>query len=358
MPFSPVKNYENMISTFVEKICYVKPMQIFFTNNKRSLSEKIKSYLYAAYKSRLWHLYPVFRIYFFIKVNKINLVHTNTLMSIDAAFASRLAGVSHTQHIREITGKMEGSLGSLLFQESSFFKSLYKFLNKRIICNSAYSYQSSLNSFPNEIMEIVYNPICFEVKKHTEREQEDFKPFIVGIVANVTARMKNHSLVIEIAKRIKNKYGIKGPVFYFYGNLPSESDSYLQELRKEIEKNKMEQIISFKGLCKPSVIYSQIHLLLHPYPYESFGRVYMEALFNGKPVIAFNGGGASEFIDNGKNGFLFGFEELDKIADCIHKFITNTAHYNQCSKFALESAQDFKLKPGLQQFEKIVLDSN
>ena len=51
-----------------------------------------------------------------IKKNKIQIVHTNTVFSIDAALAAKLARLPHCLHIREITGTAKDATLKLFFQ--------------------------------------------------------------------------------------------------------------------------------------------------------------------------------------------------------------------------------------------------
>lgn len=49
---------------------------------------------------------------------------------------------------------------------------------------------------------------------------------------------------------------------------------------------------------------SQIDILIHPAINEPFGRVLIEAMSIGKPVIAYNCGGPKEIIVNNETGYL------------------------------------------------------
>jgi Glycosyltransferase len=54
-----------------------------------------------------------------------------------------------------------------------------------------------------------------------------------------------------------------------------------------------------------------------PSRWEGFGIVAIEALRNGKPVIASNRGALPEIVRNGVNGYVFDFERKEQLADLL-----------------------------------------
>jgi glycosyltransferase involved in cell wall biosynthesis len=53
---------------------------------------------------------------------------------------------------------------------------------------------------------------------------------------------------------------------------------------------------------------------------EDFGITMIEALAAGRPVIAYNKGGASEIIEHGKTGLLIDYQTWEDFADAIIGF--------------------------------------
>jgi len=58
---------------------------------------------------------------------------------------------------------------------------------------------------------------------------------------------------------------------------------------------------------------------------EPFGRVALEAQAMGRPVIAFNHGGAAESIQHGKTGWLAEPDNVDSLAECLHEALSLSA---------------------------------
>ncbi|WP_100629620.1 glycosyltransferase [Algoriphagus formosus] len=67
---------------------------------------------------------------------------------------------------------------------------------------------------------------------------------------------------------------------------------------------------------------------------ESFGIASIEAQLFGLPVIAFDTGGVSETLINGKTGFLVIDKNVEKLADKIIQLIIDPEYYSMVSKAA------------------------
>ncbi len=100
--------------------------------------------------------------------------------------------------------------------------------------------------------------------------------------------------------------------------------------------------MTFQGLCKDTnLMYRQIKVLVHPYPYESFGRIFIEAMSHGIPVVAAHGGGADELIRDNENGFLFDENDLETAVHRINTLLDDPAVYARISDNGRAFAQQF-----------------
>jgi glycosyltransferase involved in cell wall biosynthesis len=62
--------------------------------------------------------------------------------------------------------------------------------------------------------------------------------------------------------------------------------------------------------------------LVLPSRTEGMGRVLIEAMASGRPVIGSNVGGIPEVIEDGRNGFLFESENVNDLADKLEKLLS------------------------------------
>ncbi len=71
--------------------------------------------------------------------------------------------------------------------------------------------------------------------------------------------------------------------------------------------------------------YAASDIFVAPSKYESFGLIFIEAMCFGKPVVAYDVGGAAELIEDGVNGLLAPMDEPRRLADCIARLVENRA---------------------------------
>ena len=80
-------------------------------------------------------------------------------------------------------------------------------------------------------------------------------------------------------------------------------------------------------------------LLMFSYA-EGFGRVTVEAMSFGVPVIGFNNAGTTEIIKDKRNGYLFNTKE--EFIQCFEELISNNSIYNYIRKNAFyDSRKEF-----------------
>jgi glycosyltransferase involved in cell wall biosynthesis len=337
LPKADDKSYEDLLQPYVKRLFYVKATPWMYDNRVSKWSTKFITYCYSAYKSG-WHVKPVWSIYKFLKKFNINIVHSNSLSSFDAAIAAKLAGVPHVQHIREISGYQDEAIRSFFYQHTKAFKMVMNRLNDAVVCNSYYTLVKSKQYFPVNKARVIYNPVSTDIKIN---KPEKKNKFVVGCVANITATMKNHSFVIDVASVVCKHNDKDDMVFKFYGKLPDVNHPYYVALTNMIQSEKLQHKVVFEGSRPIGEIYSEIDLLLHPYPYEAFGRVYIEAMAARVPVLAIEGGGASELIKNNETGFLFRKDAISECAEIICDLKHNTQLYSRIADAAYEYAQKF-----------------
>ena len=336
MPRSQDKYYLDLANEVTDSIYFVKCMN--WTVSQGSGLRKFKNWFYQAYKSGGWHITPVIRLISIILHERVDLVHTNTSVCIDGALAAKFTRRPHVQHIREITGVKKEALFRLKFQGTDFFRILNSYLNSVILCNSRYTLSECKVDYPIKKLKVFYNTI--QLPKILP---EAYKGGIMQIcvMANITSRRKNHILVLHVANNLKKRGHEAQFKFNIYGKLPPEDDIYFTELIEFLNESNLQTIVEFRGLSKTSEILSFNHMLFHPFSGESFGRIFIEAMSFGRPVIAVQGGGASELVVDGKEGFLVSKDNPEIIANAFLKVVNDPAQYLFFSQNCLLKANRF-----------------
>ena len=100
--------------------------------------------------------------------------------------------------------------------------------------------------------------------------------------------------------------------------------------------------------------YSNSSLVIVPSIYsESFGLVGVEAMSVGRPVIASRVGGISEWLDDGKTGFLVDPGNSEQIAEKVIHLLSDRKLLEQMGKNARKKAEQFSIEKHVIKIEKI-----
>jgi glycosyltransferase involved in cell wall biosynthesis len=337
LPPSSKTIFTDMALPVCDAIYFVKGMNWVSARNLSPMA-RLKQWIFSAYKSGGWHLAPTLRIWSIIRKEKVKLVHTNTLVCIDAALAAWVSGVPHIQHLREITGTSSDDLFRLKFQGTVFFKALYRVLNAKLICNSYFTLERSVKYFPKEKLCVLYNSV--EAPSNIQPNKSK-NTCTISSLANLTARMKNHQFILEVAKQVKLlNFGSKFK-FHLHGQLPLESDSYFLALKQYVKSNGLKEIVFFIGQGKTNDILNETDILIHSYAGESFGRIFIEAMSYGIPIFSVKGGGATELVEPNITGFLFDPAQTKECALTLIALLDNPTKYNEMSESGKLFSQKF-----------------
>ena len=105
--------------------------------------------------------------------------------------------------------------------------------------------------------------------------------------------------------------------------------------------------IEFLGFVEPGVLaklYSEAIAYIHPQE-EDFGLTAVEAMASGRPVIAFNIGGARETVVNGRTGYYIDEQSWEALGDAVIRFHPENYSPRDCRQQAEKfSADTFRVK--------------
>lgn len=133
--------------------------------------------------------------------------------------------------------------------------------------------------------------------------------------------------------------------------------NYKNQLIKYVKKLKLEKNVQFIPWQKTETInknYENANIILMPsiWP-ESFGKVGVEAMSVGRPVIASHVGGIPEWLIDGKTGYLVEPGNPYILADKVIKLFRDTNLLLQMSLDACNHAKLFSVKQQSQKIEQI-----
>ncbi|GAA6619924.1 glycosyltransferase family 4 protein [Scytonema sp. NUACC26] len=177
-----------------------------------------------------------------------------------------------------------------------------------VIANSEASKTAFIAAGGNsKIVEVVYNgfePANFKVQeseiKQIKQELELEGQFIVGHFSRL-APWKGQHILIEALSQCPQEVTV-----ILVGDALFGEQEYVQHLHQQVTKLGLENRVKFLGFrSEIPLLMTACDVVAHTSTAaEPFGRVIVEAMLCGKPVIAAKAGGAIELVEHGINGFL------------------------------------------------------
>ncbi|MGR3173252.1 MAG: glycosyltransferase family 4 protein [Candidatus Scalindua sp.] len=108
------------------------------------------------------------------------------------------------------------------------------------------------------------------------------------------------------------------------------SEDYLEELNQMVNNLGLEDRVIFTGFISDMrEVYAALNLLVLTSREEPFGRVLIEAMAMGKPVVATRSGGAIEVVDQGVTGFLVPPDDVKAMSESIIKLVQDKNAANE-----------------------------
>jgi glycosyltransferase involved in cell wall biosynthesis len=124
----------------------------------------------------------------------------------------------------------------------------------------------------------------------------------------------------------------------------SGEEEFVTKLMNHVEDNHLRDKIVFTGYIENvKDVYTSINCLLMCSKHEALGRVTIEAMSYGIPVIGYNGGGTVEIIKDGYNGLLYskGHKEL---YEKMLVFMLEGEDANNYSKHAFDTVENYTIE--------------
>lgn len=226
-----------------------------------------------------------------IKIQKINAigVHSNTITSEMGAYLASDLKVPHIWHIREF-GKLDFGFDFEL--GFSYVKQLAKKAS-RVVCNSKAVANYYSEYLDNKNITYIYNGVNCISSGTNKWDTKTFKMLLIGRLS----KEKGQDIAIEACKILLNK-GYKDFCLDLYGEGIDKA-----KYEKLIKDFHLEGIVNLKGYSNKIPIHEyQVGLMCSRY--EAFGRVTIEYMMNGLPVVGLDSGGTSEIIEDNVTGYL------------------------------------------------------
>ena len=235
-------------------------------------------------------------------IQEYDVVYLNTIVVFSYMIASIFSKKIIINHVREIPGRRECGIFSVLFWLSK----------SNLIFNSQYT----MKSFPFLIRgrsNIVLNGVR---RPPTIPSQSVGSTFNVLLIGRINA-WKGQMLALEAIRILAaSNPNIR---LRIVGGAPSQQGFYVTNLLAKIKSYNLEKFVQyypFQSDPSEHFVWSNISLVPSTRP-EPFGRVAIESMAFGRPVIASDHGGPVEIIVDDFGGFLFKNNSVDDLVSKI-----------------------------------------
>ena len=286
---------------------------------------------------------------------QFDLVHVNTL-DIRAGLAARLA-------LRPLIGHLR-----VIFP-FTWVDRLFAILSDRVIAVSQAARDAFCRNQPDLLgrFVVVPNTVAVDMGARCDirkdlRLPRDSK--LVGVVGRIEA-LKGLTFLIGAAGRL-NLPHIE--IHYLIVGEPDSADveavSYQQNLVSKVAARGLSDVVHFLGFRPDAhALIEQLDVLVVPSIVistpagertEGFGRVVLEGMAVGTPVVASCAGGMPELIDHARTGLLVQPEDDAALADAIHQVLENPEDSDRMAEAARDRfLQHYGLDAHLKKMESL-----
>ncbi len=253
-----------------------------------------------------------------LEEERVDLVHTGFLVTLEGALAAARLGLPHVWHSRGFFG---GGFPPAYLDDTRFFFSVVDLLADALVCVSRGVAEQA-------------SEVCRLAGRHVIYDGFDLDAFLGRPVAERGALLARYGIP-ETARVVASVGGIqrrKGQLDLVEAAAPLARDfpdlvfalageagdaEYLAALKARIQELGLADHFRFIGF-EPNVrnLLSVSEALVHPSHSEGFGLAILEAMAAGLPVVATRCGGPEEIVEDGVSGFLAPVSEPARVGRC------------------------------------------
>lgn len=278
----------------------------------------------------------------------VALVHANsTTAFVYAASASRSARVPAIWHVRDLVEL--GRAGPVLFRRAD-----------AVVCISeaVRSFMSRCADDPAKLRTI-HSGIDVSAFRASARPGAARKEFgidentpLVAMIAQITP-WKGHEFLLDSLPRVIERFPSLR-VLIVGEPLTAEDARWRDRLVKTAAAPGLRGAVTFTGRRDDvASIISDCDLVAIPSHDEPFGRVAVEALALGRPVVGTHGGGLPEIVRDGVTGLLVDHGDVQAFSDAILRLMSDPALRRKMGDAGVFDAGRFDLARTVEQVETL-----
>jgi len=178
---------------------------------------------------------------------------------------------------------------------------------------------------------VVYNPVCRPSPPGASLPEAGTIPFqvrarcVIGQVGRITPEKKQHNLLRAAARLVGNGRDIQ-VVFVGAPEPDNRADQDYERFLKSVVRDLgLDGRVHWAGyVSDPSPFYSKFDAMALPSTFgEGLPLAALEAMQQGVPVVGTRIGGIPEVIKDGINGFLIPPDDVEMLAACLERILSD-----------------------------------
>lgn len=207
-----------------------------------------------------------------------------------------------------------------------------------IICNSQAT-ASRFDAWPWKNPVVIYNGLDV---KHSIHASADELPDRNLLFVGRLSQEKQPEIAWRVFRMLAGRFDNLN-LLYVGGDDPDHPERSAR-LRSETEASGLSDRVVWVGMqADVSQWYGRANVVLVPSRYEGFGRVLVEAMAHGVPVVAFEVGGIPEVVENGRQGLLISPYDEGAMADAVARLLDDDALRQQMGEAGKKHAERFSV---------------
>ncbi|PCI29367.1 MAG: hypothetical protein COB67_04230 [SAR324 cluster bacterium] len=305
-------NHENWSYQWIDKIYH--NLQRIFPN-------------FSLLTESLFHFSTIRKLKRIVTQENVDLVHLNNQVSRDfwGTILAKKCDLPCVSHLRTFNSQMLN-------------KRKVDYLKKVNISYIAISSQIKKHwqgkGLPHEKLTLIHNifipaPWKAEQKSQIQRSEEGKKILFIGRLIQCKGLpffLEAFALLLHEMPRCR---------LYLIGS--GQLENHLKELTEQLHLQESVYFLGYQD--KPYSLIAEADLLVLPSSQEAFGRVLLEAMTLGTPVIGSDIGGISDIIESETDGLIIPYGNVEALKNAMQRILTDEELSTRLKKNAIKKVQ-------------------
>jgi len=271
---------------------------------------------------------------------KPDLVYVNTAVSLASALAARRGAIPTIWHLRELFNDVGGEMRAPV-PARRYISRTIRGLATSVVANSGIVASNMLGEGYARRAEVIFNcasdeffDCCLERSAARARFGLPQEASIIGVPGTLRP-VKGHSFFLQALRRLV--LSSREVVAAITGD---GEPAYVEELNKQVKAFCLQDRVRMLGVVQDMpAFYRACDLVCVPSRSESFGRVVIEAMATGVPVVATAVGAIPDIVEDNISGKLTKFADTYSLVGALHALVKDPASRKSLSQGARAQAR-------------------